>query len=105
MGTPEAEILEEFQKKASHMDFDFPAKEGTGIEKLIPHATPLARDLICKLLIYKCDERISARQALKHPYFRDLREQDKPVKKIASPPSLRTPEGDSAGGEDSKHGE
>ena len=44
-------------------------------------------------------------KALKHPYFRDLREQDKPVKKIASPPSLRTPEGDSAGGEDSKHGE
>jgi hypothetical protein len=34
---------------------------------------PPPQDLICKLLAYNPDERLSARQALRHPYFRDLR--------------------------------
>ena len=31
------------------------------------------QDLIAKLLAYNPDERLSARQALRHPYFKDLR--------------------------------
>ena len=34
-------------------------------------------ELITKLLAYDPDDRISARQAVKHPYFRDFREADK----------------------------
>jgi serine/threonine protein kinase len=53
------------------MNFNFVQKTGTGIEKLIPHASPEAIDLIKKLLTYNPEERYSARQALKHPYFRE----------------------------------
>lgn len=40
LGTPSQEILDKFQKVASHMEFNFPKKEGTGISKLIPHVSP-----------------------------------------------------------------
>lgn len=55
------------------MDFDFPPKEGTGLSKLIPQY-PDAIDIISKLLIYNHNHRLSAGQALKHPYFKELRE-------------------------------
>ena len=59
------------------MEFNFPKKEGTGIIKLIPHVTPDAQEIIVKLLEYNADNRISASQALKSPYFKELREADK----------------------------
>jgi len=37
---------------ASHMEFDFQKKEGTGIAKLIPNVSPEAQEIITKLLIY-----------------------------------------------------
>jgi len=58
------------------MEFNFPKKMGTGIKNLIPHATPDCVDLIEQLLKYDPDERISAENALKHIYFRDLWEMD-----------------------------
>jgi renal tumor antigen len=58
------------------MEFNFPKKMGTGIKNLIPHATPDCVDLIEQLLKYDPDERITASDALKHPYFRDLWEMD-----------------------------
>lgn len=42
-------------------------------------------DLIAKLLAYNPDERLSARQALRHPYFKDLREQEKRTKAAMQP--------------------
>ena len=59
------------------MDFNFPQKEGTGISKLTQHISPECIDLIEKLLAYNPDDRLSAKQALRHPYFADLYEQDK----------------------------
>lgn len=61
------------------MDFNFPQKEGTGIAKLTSHISPECMDLIEKCLVYNPDDRISAKQAMKHPYFRDLYEQDKRI--------------------------
>ena len=58
------------------MEFDFPEKQGTGLNKLIPQYQD-ACDIISKLLIYNHNHRLSATQALKHPYFQDLREQDR----------------------------
>lgn len=35
---------------ATHIDFNFPPKEGTGIRKLIPHVSDDCHDLIEKLV-------------------------------------------------------
>jgi len=34
------------------MEFNFPLKEGTGIEKLIPNVSPEVQEIITKLLHY-----------------------------------------------------
>jgi renal tumor antigen len=74
LGTPSAELLaRKFKRNASHMDFNFPEKKGTGIERLVPHAAPELVELMKKLLRYDPDDRILSRQALKDPYFSDLR--------------------------------
>jgi renal tumor antigen len=81
MGTPPTELLNRLKKHGTHMDFDFPVKQGTGITKLLPHASPEALDLMMKLLTYNPDERPSAKQALRHPYFKEIRELDKKLRK------------------------
>jgi renal tumor antigen len=102
LGTPEPQVLAEFEKRASHMKFDFSPVEGTGFEKNIMHVSATGRDLIIKMLAYKTDDRISARQALKHAYFKDLVQQEKPLRIYPSPVGIR--DGDSAGGEEEGHG-
>ena len=42
------------------MELNFPSVEGTGIIKLIPHASNEVQDLIVKLLMYNPDNRITA---------------------------------------------
>lgn len=78
LGTPSPDLLtRKFKRNASHMDFNFPEKRGTGIERLIPHASAEVTDLMKKLLEYDPDDRIVARQALKDPYFRELRDAER----------------------------
>lgn len=101
MGTPPRELLEDFRKKASHMEFDFENCEGSGIEKLIPNAHPQAVDLIKKLLAYKSEDRLSAHNALKHPYFHDVK-YESPIKLYQIPLRDKSPEGDNAAGAKSK---
>eukprot|EP00830_Metopus_es_P004852 TRINITY_DN14471_c0_g1_i1.p1 TRINITY_DN14471_c0_g1~~TRINITY_DN14471_c0_g1_i1.p1 ORF type:complete len:323 (+),score=44.61 TRINITY_DN14471_c0_g1_i1:92-1060(+) len=76
LGTPPREILAIFKKNSAHIDFNFPHVIGTGIDQLIPHASPECRELISKMLIYDPDARIAARQALNMPYFKELRAQE-----------------------------
>lgn len=77
LGTPGQEILQKFKSKgASHISFDFPQQKGLGIPQLIPHAPADGVELMVKLLRYDASERISAREAMRHPYFRDIREQE-----------------------------
>jgi len=42
--------------------------------KLIPHASEEVKDLIIKLLTYNPDNRMTASQAFKHPWFKELRD-------------------------------
>jgi len=86
LGTPAPEMLaRKFKRNASHMDLNFPEKRGTGIERLIPHATAEICELMKKTLEYDPDDRIIARQALKDSYFKELRDADR--KEAKSQPS------------------
>jgi renal tumor antigen len=85
LGTPDPELLaRKFKRNASHMDFNFPEKRGTGIERLVPHADPGLVEVMKKLIRYDPDERILARQALKDSYFRELRDAEKGEKERGS---------------------
>ncbi|CAG9332229.1 LF4_7 [Blepharisma stoltei] len=105
LGTPPKTILDEFRTKTQTIELNFSAKDGTGIDRLIPHASPMAKSLINKMLTYKCDDRLSARQCMKHPYFKELREQEMPLRIAPSPLSIDVPDGDSGAGDDSKRSE
>jgi len=78
LGTPTPEILTKFRSKGtSHISLDFPPQKGIGIPQLIPHASPECIDLIVKLLKYDATDRITAREAMRHPYFRDIKESER----------------------------
>lgn len=86
-GTPSSDILAKFRAKgASHISFDFPAQKGIGLAQLIPHALPDCVDLLVKMLKYDASERITAREAIRHPYFKDVREAEQREQAKASAP-------------------
>ncbi len=55
------------------MAVSFPARSGVGLAGLLPHASRDAVALIAAMCCYDPDARVSAKQALRHAYFRDLR--------------------------------
>lgn len=54
---PNPELLNKMKKHSSHIEFEFPPKQGTGLVKLIPHASPDALDLMHLLLAYNPEDR------------------------------------------------
>jgi renal tumor antigen len=54
------------------MEFDFPPKRGSGLEKLMPNVSRDTIDLLYRLLAYDPADRITADEALKHEYFAEL---------------------------------
>lgn len=69
IGTPSQELVEFFISHSSHMgkdDFSFTKKKGIGFERLLPSAPRDLIDLLYKLLAYDPQERITAKEALKH---------------------------------------
>ena len=77
LGTPPRDVLAKMRRHSSHMNFQFPERAGTGLERLLPNANPEALELITRMLAYNPDDRIAARAALLHPYFRDIREMER----------------------------
>jgi renal tumor antigen len=88
IGTPAPDVLMKLKRHGTHMDFDFPAKAGTGIAKLVPHASADALDLMLKMMAYNADDRITAKQALRHAYFREIRELDKKLRRAQQKAAL-----------------
>ncbi len=82
LGTPTEKVMRKFKEKgAAHLDFNYPTLKATGIAKLIPHAPPDAVDVMQKLLAYDPDDRISAKEALRHNWFADLVKMEQNLKR------------------------
>eukprot|EP00796_Vickermania_ingenoplastis_P006178 gene6178-4456_t len=81
LGTPAKEVLERFAKHNSNLAVEFPEREGTGLKKLVPHLSPEALDLMSWLLQYDEEKRCTTREALRHPFFREMREADHRLRK------------------------
>jgi len=77
LGTPPQKVLDRFKSHASHIEFNFPQKVGTGIDKLLPHVSADCIDLLKQLLTYDPEKRITADQVLQHDYFRELVEAER----------------------------
>ncbi|KEG08889.1 putative protein kinase [Trypanosoma grayi] len=82
LGTPPPEILDRLKKCGTHIDFEFPQKQGTGLAKLLPNASHVALELLTKLLAYNEEQRGTAKDALRHPYFKTLRDREKRARRV-----------------------
>ncbi|XP_061700931.1 MAPK/MAK/MRK overlapping kinase-like [Syngnathoides biaculeatus] len=72
LGTPDQSVLRKFKQSRS-VNFNFPAKKGSGISRLLPNCAAPAVSLLYQMLAYDADERITAATALRHTYFREMR--------------------------------
>ena len=62
-----------FSSRNSAVDFNFPPRRGTGLARHLTHCSADTVDLLDQLCIYDPDHRISAAQALRHPFFDTIR--------------------------------
>jgi len=67
--------------------------------KLITHASDDCIELLHKLLAYNPEDRVSARQAMRHPYLKELREMEKKAKREL----ISNKEGHHGGGDERLH--
>uniref|UniRef100_H0XHE5 MAPK/MAK/MRK overlapping kinase n=1 Tax=Otolemur garnettii TaxID=30611 RepID=H0XHE5_OTOGA len=72
IGTPAQKTLIKF-KQSRAMSFDFPFKKGSGIPLLTTNLSQQCLSLLHAMVAYDPDERITAHQALQHPYFKEQR--------------------------------
>ena len=72
-GTPTPQEVKDMNPE--YMYKDLPKVKGTSTSKLFPSGVPLeARDLVFKLLEYNPTKRVTAIEALAHPFYDELRE-------------------------------
>ncbi|XP_047591414.1 MAPK/MAK/MRK overlapping kinase isoform X5 [Lutra lutra] len=76
IGTPPGKTLAKFTQSRA-MSFDFPFKKGSGIPPLTASLSPQCLSLLRAMVAYDPDGRITAHQALRHPYFQEQRAAEK----------------------------
>eukprot|EP00817_Percolomonadidae_sp_ATCC50343_P005078 CAMPEP_0117430118 /NCGR_PEP_ID=MMETSP0758-20121206/9625_1 /TAXON_ID=63605 /ORGANISM="Percolomonas cosmopolitus, Strain AE-1 (ATCC 50343)" /LENGTH=187 /DNA_ID=CAMNT_0005217753 /DNA_START=317 /DNA_END=880 /DNA_ORIENTATION=+ len=55
---------------------DFPNWKGNNVDYYVKGFDPQGVDLLCKMLVYIPQDRISAKDALNHPYFASIHKED-----------------------------
>jgi len=71
LGTPSESVWPGVSQYPDYKD-SFPQWRPAKLSRVLPALDLLGIDLLSKMLIYEPSKRISARQALAHPYFADL---------------------------------
>lgn len=66
-------MKDRFFSRNTQINFNFPLHRGTGVARRLTHCSPDTIDLISQMCVYDPDHRISAEQALQHPYFDTIR--------------------------------
>ena len=70
LGAPKASVVAKLHQHAPpNANFMFPPQSGIGLSKLVPDSAETFVDLLTHSVAYDASERISSKQALKHPYF------------------------------------
>lgn len=79
-GTPsEEEISHVPKEKSRKLLKSFPKKKGKSLETIFSNASPLAIDLLKKLMIFDPVKRITVETALRHPYLQALHSEEDEV--------------------------
>lgn len=68
LGTPNEQVWPGVSQLPNFKD-TFPQWTPKPLAELLPEFSPLALDLLSKMLVYEPSQRISSRAALQHPYF------------------------------------
>uniref|UniRef100_A0A7N8X4R2 mitogen-activated protein kinase n=1 Tax=Mastacembelus armatus TaxID=205130 RepID=A0A7N8X4R2_9TELE len=77
VGTPTPELLKKIcSEHAQKYIQSLPFMPPQDLEKIFRGANPLAVDLLKRMLVLDCDGRISASEALSHPYFSQYHDPD-----------------------------
>ena len=76
LGSPSEELFNKLLSKSVRNDIVYEKQCGTGIKSMLPNVSNECVDVIQRMLTYDPDKRITAKQALNHPYFKDLYEQE-----------------------------
>lgn len=74
-------IITIINRHSSRNDIILEKKQGIGIKRFLGHVSSECVDLITHLLIYDPEERYTAKQALTHPFFKNLVDQELKVPK------------------------
>lgn len=72
LGRPPMDLLNQYQRVASHMEFNFPPQIGTGFEYLIPYASREVLHLVKHLLSYDPNDRYTSEEAMCHDFFDEV---------------------------------
>ncbi|KAK7863498.1 hypothetical protein R5R35_009056 [Gryllus longicercus] len=72
LGTPDEEVWPGVSQLPDYKSM-FPRWEAQDIKDILPINDDLGKDLLQKLLVYDPNKRISARMALRHPYFNNVK--------------------------------
>lgn len=93
IGTPSEKLLKKmlgFRSKELSPEYTFAAKDGTGLAAIMPVVSAECLSLLQNLLTYDPDYRITAREILKHPFFKEYFESKTSVTKPPIATTLST---------------